>query len=33
MFLEKFCQIKAVYFPSLKTRFIVVGQTANENLA
>ena len=28
-----FRQINAVYFLSLKTRQIVVGQTANENLA
>ena len=32
-YLEIFRQINAVYFLILKTRQIVVGQTANENLA
>ena len=30
--IRKFCQIKAVNFPSLKTRQIVARQTASENL-
>ena len=30
---KKFCQIKAINFPSLKTRQIEVGKTANENLS